>query len=273
MPAPYKFWRVVFSGSSNGSGAFDDIWLDEVSFRDASGTDLCVGGTPFASSNYAGGSYDRSLAFDKTTSTNGWSSLQGQWPCWIGYEFDSPVDVHDVVLTLPDHASALDELPVKERTHTEYSSDGITYYPLFFGFWVGNITVGGTATFTPQRTPAVPALLPDMLDLRSGRSLTDFSSPHAESLPDMQAAIKPLAHGPGRVAGTLKVLSAPAARAVRLHDRRTGQLLRHTVSASNGTYSFESLQLGRPYLVVGLDDAGQPAMYNAAVADMVEAGQ
>lgn len=105
------------------------------------------------------------------------------------------------------------------------------------------------------------------------RAPLDFAGQPPVVLSGMSEAIKPLAHGPGRVAGTLKVLSAPAARAVRLHDRRTGQLLRHTVSASNGTYSFESLQLGRPYLVVGLDDTGQPAMYNAAVADMVEAGQ
>lgn len=79
-------------------------------------------------------------------------------------------------------------------------------------------------------------------------------------------------YGPGFIAGIVKVLSNPAARTVRLYDRTTGKLLRDTTSDNAGAYRFEHLALGRKYLAVAFDDAGNPAMYNAAVADMVEAG-
>lgn len=78
--------------------------------------------------------------------------------------------------------------------------------------------------------------------------------------------------GPGFVAGTVKVLSIPCARPVRLYDRATGRLLRQTASDGAGAYRFERLALGRQYVALALDDATAPTMYNAAVADMVTAG-
>lgn len=81
-----------------------------------------------------------------------------------------------------------------------------------------------------------------------------------------------LMSGPGFVAGTVKVLSLPSVRTVRLYDRATGLLLRQTTSDGAGAYRFERLALGRQYVALALDDATQPTMFNAAVADMVQAG-
>lgn len=79
-------------------------------------------------------------------------------------------------------------------------------------------------------------------------------------------------NGPGYITGIVKVLDVPSARAVRLYDRVSGELLRTTQSASDGSYRFNNVQLSRKYMAVALDDAGNTVVYDAAVKDMIEAG-
>ncbi|MGY8903707.1 MAG: hypothetical protein ACKVIH_04070 [Burkholderiales bacterium] len=79
-------------------------------------------------------------------------------------------------------------------------------------------------------------------------------------------------YGPGYIAGTVKVLTAPVARRVALFDQRSLLLLQTTMSAADGAYRFNNLQLGRNFLAVALDDANNTVVYNAAVADLVQAG-
>ena len=274
MATPHKFWRIKFTNSSGGLSS--GIWLGEVVFKDAGGVDLCTGGTPFASSEHSSGAYGVALAFDKGNVTNGWSSAGGQFPCWVGYEFSSPVDVDAVEITLPNNPSATAGQPTQATTTVEWSDDGTTYTTFPSAFWSGapaNPTYpAGSTLLIPHFEIAGGYVLPGPLFARSGRAPTDFSQPRFVAVQPPQQASRPLALGPGRIAGTLKVLTLPAAREVRLHDRHTGQLLRTTTSAPDGTYSFGRLQLDRRYMVVGLDDTGQPSMKNAAVADMVEAG-
>lgn len=77
--------------------------------------------------------------------------------------------------------------------------------------------------------------------------------------------------GPGRVAGTVKVLTVPApGRVVRLYDRASGKLAFETISAADGSYAFPSVFRGagaRHYYAVALDT--QPGGYNATIEDMV----
>lgn len=268
MATPHKFWRVVFSTSTGGTST--SLWLDEVVFRDAASTDLCVGGAPSASSVWSG-TYPVAHAFDKTTATVGWCSAQAQFPCWVGYEFADPVDVARVDLTLPTDQSASDELPVALSTSLAYSDDGVNYTPLIFTLFSGITGLGSTVSVAPIYFAGDVDLFPGMLSAVVARPL-EHTPLWGEVLPDMQAAIRPLAFGPGRLSGTLKVLTVPSSREVRLHDRNSGQLLRTTLSATDGTYAFNNLQLGRKYLVIGLDDAGQAVMRNPGVADMQEAG-
>lgn len=283
--AAYRYWRVnitrsVFAGAVvEGARQVDFTFVSFLSRVGALSPAMTGDNTPtplvaMASSFYSG-SYPAWAAFDPSLSDNNrWISTSATTPAeWVQIDFGQSLEFVAVALAT--------------------GSSGASYHPLDFqilasatGDFAGEeavlLSVADSMTGWQGQTPrtfqwapfAVPLgmVLPGLAQL-ARRAPLDFAGQPPVVLPGMSEAIKPLAHGPGRVAGTLKVLSAPAARAVRLHDRRTGQLLRHTVSASNGTYSFESLQLGRPYLVVGLDDTGQPAMYNAAVADMVEAGQ
>ena len=77
--------------------------------------------------------------------------------------------------------------------------------------------------------------------------------------------------GPGRVAGTVKVLTVPApGRVVRLYDRASGKLAFETISAADGSYAFPAVFRGdgaRQYYAVALDT--QPGGYNATIEDMV----
>lgn len=120
IPSSHVYWRLRFSAGMSGG----DIWLDEVSFRDASNTDLSIGGTATSSGNYSA-SYTPNLAFDKTTSTNGWAS--NTIPCWIAYQHTAAVTVAKVIVTCANEASASDELPVDGAVFLEYSDTGTTW--------------------------------------------------------------------------------------------------------------------------------------------------
>ncbi|PZQ95185.1 MAG: hypothetical protein DI533_20250 [Cereibacter sphaeroides] len=93
----HLYWRVVPTANT---GDNDYIHIAEVVFADEpGGLQLATGGTPIASGNYA----DRfpAKAFDGVPSTI-WESQSGSvsgGTVWIGYQFASPVDIHQVRLT------------------------------------------------------------------------------------------------------------------------------------------------------------------------------
>lgn len=121
--AAHVYWRVRFT-RSNGSAT--DIWLDEVSFRSAADADLSTGGTAIAGGIYDA-TYPASNAFDKTVANNGWASPLNTFPCWIGYQHPSAVDVASAVITCADNAGASDELPVDRAVFLEWSDDGANW--------------------------------------------------------------------------------------------------------------------------------------------------
>ncbi len=77
-------------------------------------------------------------------------------------------------------------------------------------------------------------------------------------------------HGQGRIAGDspglVTVEGSPAQCQVRLIDRKSGVLRASTWSASDGTYEFVYLDLGRLYTVYAIDPAHQ---HNAAIEDLI----
>ena len=84
----------------------------------------------------------------------------------------------------------------------------------------------------------------------------------------MTRGLKVPRSGPGYVAGTVTVEGVPASRPVRLYDRASGELVAQTRSASDGSYRFDLVAVGREYLVLAHDDAN---IHNAAPADRIEA--
>lgn len=81
--------------------------------------------------------------------------------------------------------------------------------------------------------------------------------------------LNPYFGGGHRIAGTAAKLGAVGAYNVLLYDRRSGMLLARTVSASNGTFSFDGLEY-RPngYRLVA-EDGATVSPLNAAVADLI----
>lgn len=120
-------------------------------------------------------------------------------------------------------------------------------------------------------TPGQP--LAGLATLASGAPVPDYRNKIHQSLFSRVPSLATItAYGPGFIAGTVKVLALPSARVVCLYDRSTRALLRQTVSAADGSYRFDNLMTGHDYFAVVFDDATLPSMYNAAVADMVQAG-
>lgn len=75
--------------------------------------------------------------------------------------------------------------------------------------------------------------------------------------------------GPGQIVDTVDIEGTPAARRVRLVDRRTGALLKETWSDPvTGQYRFDHLALNREFIVYALD---YEAIYNAVIADRITA--
>jgi hypothetical protein len=74
--------------------------------------------------------------------------------------------------------------------------------------------------------------------------------------------------GSGVIAGTVTVEGTPAARQVRLFDKKTGLLIDETLSQANGAYQFDRLELAREYFVVSHD---YTRVFNAVIQDMVTA--
>lgn len=220
---------------------------------------------------------------------------------WGGYPafcaFDGSLSDYSRAITggglLPEKWLQLDGGTTQNLVGVSITTDsaGDNYHPVDFqvkgshtGAFAGEevvvLSIVGQTTWGPgvskvfvweDYTELLGLHLPSNLSqlLPSGVPPRTYSVPHGEYIDAaVQEALSPLAFGPGRIAGTLKIITVPASREVRLYDRHTGQLLRRTVSTPDGRYVFDRLALGRPYLVVGLDAVGVP-MYNASVADMI----
>lgn len=92
--AAHKYWRWRCTHTSQGTNEFSaaEIYFNVTAF----GVDQCltVGGTPISSSNWDG-SMLPPTAFDRNPSTV-WGSTTYQASNWIGFNFNSPVEVNAV---------------------------------------------------------------------------------------------------------------------------------------------------------------------------------
>lgn len=263
---PHKYWRLKFFTSTGGVGT--DIWLDEVSFRDAADNDLSVGGTAIASSEYSS-SYAAALAFDKTLANEGWASQSGQayFPAWIGYNHPTAVDVDSVLITCPETSSSYGELPVPRFTVLEYSDNGSTWEQAgdSVALAAGEITPG--AVFRLR-----PAYFNENLKLVESLPVRVGGTPHAQnSLGSRLAAggwyrVDYITGGSGVISGTVTIENIPGSRRVRLYRKHDGMLIRETWSAANGAYSFTNIDPAWEYFVVAHDHL---RVYNGVIQDMI----
>lgn len=94
-------WRVLFT-QNNGAPTPHAIIICELEMAEyAGGPNLCVGGSPFATSSYNLSGWNLAEAFDgiKTGDTNGWVSNEHSATAALGYNFPSGVSINEVRIT------------------------------------------------------------------------------------------------------------------------------------------------------------------------------
>lgn len=76
--------------------------------------------------------------------------------------------------------------------------------------------------------------------------------------------------GGHRIAGTAQRLGANSRKRIRLHDRKSGALLRELWSGTDGSFSFDYLKYAAAaYIVMELDDLANDPWLEPACADRV----
>ncbi len=76
--------------------------------------------------------------------------------------------------------------------------------------------------------------------------------------------------GGHQIVGTAQRLGANARKQIRLHDRRTGLLIRETWSDLDGSFAFTYLKYApKAYIVMELDDETNNSWLDPACADRV----
>jgi hypothetical protein len=263
MPA-HTHWRVLFTRSNSPN---TDIWLDEVSFRDAADVDLSVGGTASASASYSA-SFLPALAFDKTLATNGWASLTTVFPCWIAYAHPSPVEVDSVILTVSGDPSASDEMPADGSVFIQWSDNGSDWFNEgVMAYRTANDWGVGVAV----RIKALAALsarsAAGQLSQLYGNRL-DQSPLRATLKGSKVSRLDPIDGGTLDIDGIVRIEGSPAARRVRLFEAQSGRLLRETFSAPTGLYRFPNMRSDTEYILLADD---HQRVYNAVVADKIKA--
>ena len=136
--AAHTHWRITCDG-------LDYVQLAEVAFLSAGLTDLSVGGTASASSEYSA-AYPASAAFDKNASGSWWCTATGSpLPAWLAYAH--PTAVEPVYVRITAHPTYPPISP-----GLQHSGDGITWsaaVPLIFSSG-GPIASGAATVFVPS---------------------------------------------------------------------------------------------------------------------------
>lgn len=252
----HTYWAVFLGrGNPNNRAAVAEVEMRAT----IGGANLCTGGTPTGPGGTAAN------AFDGNGST-WWESASEQLPLRtprIGYQFASPVEVAEVVLTNNSNSAMLSAYGV-----LAWSDDGTTYTPVSPAFALstsasGSVTVSG---FAPDA--AVGSAGHDgSVVLFGDWAVTPPDEPGA--MPVGSAASADMHGGQNRVAGDVAITGtpdSPVSRRVRLIDKASGALMREAWSdASTGAYSFDNVGEGE-VIVMAEDNTG---VFNAVVSDAV----
>lgn len=143
--AAHQYWRVLFTAG----GAGNCVWVDEVSFwLTATAEAAATGGIALSGGDLSAATNHMTQAFDRLTTTLGWTSPVGVFPAWIGYRFNTVVDLASVKLTLPNTAGSTDKLPQNGSTFVQYSDDGLTWTTDAGQSISGTFAISGVVTIT-----------------------------------------------------------------------------------------------------------------------------
>ena len=246
----HKFWRLYVY--STGSTYFD---VTEVSFLDATGTDVSVGGVASANSEYDG-NYSAGKAFDKSFTTD-YCNASGRFPAILQYAHPSPVDVASVRFRWAGDAGWLPRSA--ESMVLASSSDGVTW----LDFYDLVLTSGGFAS----NTVAVASVAHKgaVQSVSAGETLPVFMAPSSGALASVlmgsASAVRDVEHGgPGAIYGTTKTKGTPntstKARVVLLHQRSKLPVREAWSEPSTGYFEFRGIDTAQKFIVLAEDADG-----------------
>src|SRR5690606_38853104 len=116
-----KFWRIFIEDSAETTNSS----ISELEMFELGGsTNLCVGGTPSADTEY-NSSWQAAFAFDGIKGGNtGWSAL-GSLPHWLQYEFTDTVSIGKIGITARDPGNGNTYAPL--IFNVQASDDGVIW--------------------------------------------------------------------------------------------------------------------------------------------------
>lgn len=256
-----QHWRLVIPSTASGYAE-----LTEVAFLNAAGTDLSVGGTASASSEFSG-TYSAAKAFDKSDATS-WSSTFNSFPAYIQYDHGAPVDVEGIRILFTNLSGVSVNMG---SLRVRYSSDATT--------WSDEMLLKvGSGLYAPTSAVALDFGLYALSDVQTVlQDVVAFvSTPTLSGLnpiffPDALHLYRDFEFGGfGRIAGTVKKDASPdlpVKRRVRLHRETDGLLVREVWSdAATGAYSFDYIDETKVYTVITYDYLHD---YRAVIADNI----
>ena len=127
--AAHRYWRIYIIDTYNGSGG-EYAAIAKLEMRTIiGGSNVCSGGTPFASSTYGGpgSNYDAQYAFDSDPHTR-WTGDTGSYQnSYLGYDFGAgnPKDIAEILVQATYEGGVSGDAPKNYRM--EYSDNGTTY--------------------------------------------------------------------------------------------------------------------------------------------------
>lgn len=253
MPT-FTYWRMQ-TVPNTASSIY--VQLSEVTYLDAAGTDLSVGGIATSSSQFDA-TYSAAQAFDKSFATKDWASFGTDTQPWLQYQHTAPVNV--------------------ARVAVRFSATS-NYLPSAFWFQASNSGAAPWSNFYPAGggkgagATYVYDLVPDLVGLPVGPIAPNAFTPDYVSLAnprvlDLKFSGDRIHGGPGRIYGSVfrkgTPADFPAVARVRLHRDVDGLCIRETWSNAAGAYEFPDLSLDYKYTAIARDHTHD---YRAVIAD------
>lgn len=252
----HTYWAIFLGrGNPNARAA-----IAEVEMRSSiGGANLCTGGTPTGPGGTPANAYDGS-------GSTWWESTSEQLPLRtprIGYQFASPVEVAEVVLTNNSNSAMLSSYGV-----LAWSDDGTTYTPVSPAFALSTAASGSVTVSGFEVEASVGSAGHDgSVVLFGDWAVAPPDEPGAVATGS--AANADPHGGQHRVAGDVAITGTPdtpVRRRVRLLDKASGALMREVWSdAATGAYDFPNIREGET-IVLAEDHT---AVFNAVVSDAV----
>ena len=272
----HRYWRLINITRLNTSNNFY-IVIPELNFISSEGiesTDPTKAlGNDYLSNKPPSNAFDKNSTTIFQTVTK--SNLTDLSSCWIGYRFDTPVDVVKVQIQSRQDSAQYSGFEIQTAS-VEYSDDGITW--VSYGFinprtasknislitepvvvWgdmkspllnknyylLNREETTNSITISKDFLDKLPIITPYLLFLKRTYNLSGFfASPH-------------YSNGTGYISGTvfenINGVKVPVSKQVYCFEQSTGAFIGYVWSNETGRYTIKNLDMNKTYIVIAVD--------------------